>query len=159
MDTSRDPKIQGWFPLLNPNEYEFTSPETDTYNCIAWAAGETDRWWEPSSNPKYYWPKDAPNDDRIGSLLVVFSLLNYEVCENASLEPGYEKIAIYGDADDSFTHASRQLGDGKWTSKLGPDEDISHKTLEGLTGPGQAYGTVVIIMRRKILTAPDTPSP
>ncbi|HEY7428267.1 MAG TPA: hypothetical protein VH682_28795 [Gemmataceae bacterium] len=35
------------FPRLNGTAYRITSPASDVYNCIAWAAGETNRWWWP----------------------------------------------------------------------------------------------------------------
>lgn len=63
------------------------------------------------------------------------------------MEIGFEKIAIYG-SDHGPTHASRQLADGKWTSKLGDADDIEHETLEALEGA--IYGSVVHIMKRSI---------
>jgi hypothetical protein len=58
-----------------------------------------------------------------------------------------EKVAIYGE-DDTYLHAARLRPDGKWTSKLGPYEDIDHNTLGGLLN-GE-YGSVVKILRRAI---------
>jgi hypothetical protein len=48
-------------------------------------------------------------------------------------------------------HAARQLPSGRWTSKLGPMEDIEH-ALHDLTG--MAYGSVVLVMKRPVLPAP-----
>ena len=39
--------IEAAFPALVGTGYFVTSPATPEYNCIAWAAGETDRWWWP----------------------------------------------------------------------------------------------------------------
>jgi hypothetical protein len=61
-------------------------------------------------------------------------------------EQGFEKIAIYTDGDE-YMHAARQLEDGKWTSKMGPDEDVEHNEPEDLAGP--CYGNVSIFMKRK----------
>ena len=47
--------------------------------------------------------------------------------------------------DGICTHASLQLADGKWTSKLGFLNDISH-SLHALEG--ELYGSVVCIMKR-----------
>lgn len=47
--------------------------------------------------------------------------------------------------DGSPTHAARQLPNGKWSSKLGPDADISHE-ISALDGP--CYGGVEVVMRR-----------
>jgi hypothetical protein len=69
---------------------------------------------------------------------------------DGNLEAGYEKIAIYyrpGTVD--FLHVARQLSDGRWTSKLGRGEDITHNTVEGLEGVG-AYGRVARFMRRSL---------
>ena len=50
--------IEGLFPLLASDGYFVASPETPSYNCIAWAVGESHRWWEPG----IYWPVQ-PGDD------------------------------------------------------------------------------------------------
>jgi hypothetical protein len=147
MDSPGDPQIQAWFPRLKPDDYEVTSPESKRYNCIAWAAGISDAWWEPVRGPGYFWPELAPWDDRVESLVEVFRSLRYEVSANPNLENGFEKIAIYG-ADGIYLHAARQLGGGLWTSKLGIYKDITHKSLDVLTGPAPAFGELVVIMLR-----------
>jgi hypothetical protein len=35
------------FPRLIPLNHRETSPATAAYNCVAWAAGDTDHWWRP----------------------------------------------------------------------------------------------------------------
>ena len=62
-----------------------------------------------------------------------------------------EKAAIFGNAEQ-FTHVSRQLPSGLWTSKLGAQWDIEHE-LEVLTSAANAggpvqYGEVVAFLRR-----------
>jgi len=47
-----------------------------------------------------------------------------------------------------YTHAARQLPDGKWTSKLGQLEDITHGTTDVIEGGD--YGEVVQFMKRPI---------
>jgi hypothetical protein len=74
-----------------------------------------------------------------------FRTLGYEPCEDDQLEPGFEKVALYGDIF-FYSHAARQLPDGKWTSKLGKDQDIEHDTP--LDVAGGLYGEVVQIMKR-----------
>ena len=44
------------------------------------------------------------------------------------------------------SHAAVQLTGGGWSSKLGPDEDISHRTPESLDH--EFYGEVRCFMRR-----------
>ena len=51
-------------PRLHPDEYRITSPESDRYNCIAWAAGDATRRWWPGE-PDYYWPPDAPQGETL----------------------------------------------------------------------------------------------
>ncbi|MBI4658306.1 MAG: hypothetical protein HY735_05550 [Verrucomicrobia bacterium] len=65
-----------------------------------------------------------------------------------TLEPDFEKVVLNVDEQHGrVTHAARQLPDGRWTSKLGPQWDINH-LLEGLCGPRPAYGDVAQILRR-----------
>ena len=59
-------------------------------------------------------------------------------------------MAIYA-LQGKPTHAARQLGDGRWTSKLGKEVDITH-TLVGLEGP--VYGQVAAYLRRPLGEAP-----
>ena len=56
-------QIETVFQKLSGTSYKRTSPDTNLYNCVAWAAGENDRWWEPGMpfDVGYYWPKDATN--------------------------------------------------------------------------------------------------
>jgi hypothetical protein len=131
------------FPNLQADNFSPTSDCTDDYNCIAWAAGDTTRKWEPLS----FWPVQDPQSERgrIFSLISVFQELGYSVCSGRSLEAGYEKVAIYGHGTE-WDHAARQLENGKWTSKLGDLEDIEHETLDCLVS--QEYGEVLCLMKR-----------
>jgi len=45
------------------------------------------------------------------------------------------------------THAARQLPSGRWSSKLGPMEDIEHE-LQDVTG--SVYGSVVLVLKRPL---------
>jgi len=128
------------FPGLAAAGYAVVSPKTDSYNCVAWAAGDASRWWEPG----IYWP--GPAGDDLAALAGVFAALGYTPCGADELETGHEKVALYADDQGEWTHASRQLPDGSWTSKLGPDEDIVHRTPQALTG--ELYGQVREIMKR-----------
>ena len=95
-------------------DYEITSEQDDSYNCIAWAAGYDDRWW--SHQPGYYWIGERGADAQF--LVELFRVLGYEECAGYQPEPGYEKVALYA-RDGEWTHAARQLESGRWTSKLG----------------------------------------
>lgn len=134
------------FPRLRRGQYRLTSPATREYNCIAWAAGQTDRWWEPDPFEIYYWPPGVPRQRNAASLIAAFALSGYTQCASASYEKGLEKIAIYTDSQGLPTHAARQLSDGKWTSKLGECEDIEHEELVSLGG--SLYGEPTIFLSR-----------
>ena len=134
------------FPRLSPTTFALTSPSTGLYNCIAWAADDTTRWWWPV-HPRvgYYWPPEARRVLTVEAFVEAFQTLGYEVCDSDKPEPGWEKVAIFA-SNDVPTHAARQLETGRWTSKLGPEEDIQH-TLHGLQGG--YYGDVVLVMKRR----------
>ena len=135
-------------PHLASEGYEITSSPTDEYNCIAYAAGETDRWWSHVEDADYYWPEHASSTSSIASLIEVFAGLGYEQCEDANEETGFRKIALYANRRGDWTHAAVQLPGGEWSSKLGPDEDISHRAPESLDR--SAYGEVHCFMRRPL---------
>ncbi len=140
--------IDDQFPRLASEGYQLTSEPSLDYNCIAYAAGYTDRWWTHTDGPEdeYYWPEFATRTPFIHSLIEVFAGLGYEPCESPDQETGYAKVALYVDEQGQWTHAAVQLPDGSWSSKLGPDEDIRHQTPESLIGA--SYGAVHCIMRR-----------
>jgi hypothetical protein len=64
---------------------------------------------------------------------------------DVSLDVGFEKVALFG-YSLYYTHAARQLPNGKWTSKLGKAEDIEHDIPDDVAGG--VYGGVVQIMKR-----------
>jgi hypothetical protein len=132
------------FPNLRPTNYRATSPATFDYNCVAWAAGDTEHWWQPG---KYWLPEEWPADNfSLDALRSVFGALGYADCGlDMSDEVGYEKVALYA-AGPLYTHAARQLPGGKWTSKLGKDVDIEHVMPSDLENG--VYGRVVEVMKR-----------
>jgi len=82
----------------------------------------------------------------VEAFVQLFQSLGYEQCSHGELEPGFEKVSIFA-LNDRPTHAARQLRDGRWTSKLGRDVDITHvpRGLEGST-----YGKVAVYLKREI---------
>jgi hypothetical protein len=132
------------FPNLLQLGYRITSPPDPVYNCISHAAGVTNVWWWPDPDGFEYWPPGVVRERTLVAFTQAFGTLGYVPCGNGVLEPGWEKIAIY-ETDEGPTHAARQLENGLWTSKLGPDDDIEH-VIEGLVGA--SYGSVVQFLRR-----------
>jgi len=81
-------------PNLKPGAYRIMSPEATQYNGIAGAAGISEEWWDPAMG--YPWPADLPHDVSVETLGKVYERCGFVVCDNAELEHGLEKIAIYG---------------------------------------------------------------
>jgi len=134
------------FPNLAGSGYQRTSGESSDYNCVAWAAGETHTWYDAMF--PHLWPRGLPRSPLLRSYVRLFESHGYAVCEDAGIEEGFEKIALYTDEFGAFTHAARQLENGWWTSKLGDWEDIEHPSLENVSSG--SYGTVAAILRRPI---------
>ena len=118
-----------WLP--NVGDYRITSEYDASYNCFAWALGDTSRWIDPT-DPNT-WPSELATESAVPTLFELFRNAGYAPCEDGALQDGHEKVAIYA-LDGEPTHAARQLDTGRWTSKLGKQEDIEHATPEELQG-------------------------
>lgn len=138
--------LEDAFPNLRGENYKISSPQSTDYNCIAWAARDTDTWWWPDSNNIYYWPHNAPRQVSLEAFIKAFEFLSYEVCETGKYEDGFEKIAIYT-KDGKPSHAAKQINSFYWTSKLGKDVDIQHE-IDGVSD--SQYGSIAIFMKRPI---------
>jgi hypothetical protein len=130
------------FPHLTDANHRVTSPPTAEYNCVAWAAEDTENWWQPG----VYWPNDVPADSfGMAVLEQAFLAIGYVPSDmDFGLEAGFLKVALYG-SGLFYTHAARQLPTGKWTSKLGKAEDIEHDHPEDVAGG--LYGEVLKVMK------------
>ena len=136
--------LEDLFPGLATSSYVITSPATSRYNCLAWAGGDTEKWWEPDPDGDCYWPEGAPRERTLEAVTKAYESLGFVPCQGDHLEPATEKLAVFA-RGALPTHIARQRPDGRWTSKLGPLEDIEH-ILDGLVGT--EYGSVVLIMKR-----------
>jgi hypothetical protein len=175
------PHLEFGFKKLANAGYDKTSDPTDffpapgAYNCIGWAAHDPHHWWWPS--PYEYWPFwISPREATVFCFVKTFRWFGYRICDNSRQEFGFEKVALYAihnsghpqavpssiqDLHDNWTptHMARQLPDGSWTSKCGPNEDITHYTLDALEsyglayGSGDEYGRDVLYMKRFILVS------
>ena len=127
------------------------SDKTNSYNCIAWAVGDTSRWWWPLPlrGGGNYWPEDTPRDETMEAFVTLFKNRGYTECDDGSLEDGNEKVAIFAKVNGRPvpTHAAYQLESGKWTSKLGRFEDVIHDEVTDVDGP--AYGVPIVYLRRQ----------
>lgn len=157
------------FPLLTRELYEVVGDANADYNCIAFAAGDTTRWWEPDPLGVYYWPI-ANREYTVPCYSEMFESLGYERCRCSLRKRRFEKIALYHDPvgcvatlfqaavlPNTPTHAARQFSSGYWRSKLGPWELIEHKTLKCLngtdrTGRRTSYGEPIRFFKRTVAT-------
>jgi hypothetical protein len=140
-------RLESLFPRLVESGYEIKSVRTPDYNCIAYAAGVEIVNWEPTiQDSAHAWPETGDQDQTIDNLIRAYATLGYSKCADGALEPGVEKIAIYGGNSGEYTHAAIQRETGLWASKIGALEDIEHVALEGLERPD--YGKVMCFLAR-----------
>lgn len=134
------------FPNSSVEPFIQTSHIDVNYNCIAWAASDNTRWYEPDPYGYYYWPREVARDYTIEAYINLYEFLGYKRCQNGDLEAGYTKVAVF--AHDALpTHAARQLENGNWTSKLGKNIDVEHSIFSLENG---VYGQVVQYLRKAI---------
>ena len=144
MDTSSWVKsLAEAFPRLSREGYEIVGESSNRYNCIAYAAGDADRWWDHRG--RRYWPDYATRSDSIESLIEAFAGLGFQQCQDGSLESGYEKVALY-EEQGVWKHAALQTPNGRWRSKMGQGPVIEHLSPESLSDG--MYGNPTIYMRR-----------
>jgi len=136
------------FPNIRPNNYIPASPESEDYNCIAWAVGDEENFWWPHEDA--YWPKGVERRWVLETFIEAFGTVGFRVCESGEVEEGFDKIAIYADDMDRPQHAAKQLQNGKWSSKMGRSIDADHE-LSALEGP--YYGHVKVYMKRPLSNA------
>ena|SRR5712691_7417154 len=139
------------FPDLAADNSLKLSDLSPKYNCIAFAAGDTQRWWEPPVDdvldPGQYWPADAPKNIHINSCIRAYELHGFERYSEGVIGQAFETIALYAYDDNQTAHAARLNKDGSWTSKLGDREDIRHDYLCSLEGEN-VYGSARLLMGR-----------
>ncbi|MCY4030370.1 MAG: hypothetical protein OXH75_29165 [Acidobacteria bacterium] len=137
--------LRALFPKLDAQNHRITSQEDPRYNCVAWAARDSSRWWDHLYG---YWPDGVPRDPAIEAYVELFQRLGFESCNSPEIEPGFEKVALFGKAGE-FTHVARALESGGWTSKLGRLEDIEHDSLDSLADDADdSYGQPLVFLRR-----------
>lgn len=137
-------------PNLTSHNSAVKSPQSNAYNCIAWAVGDNTRWWWPVPlRGINYWPRGIPREETLDAFVRAFATLGFSACADGFLQDGVEKVALFAKqvgAQLVPTHAALQLESGEWTSKLGPLEDINHSALDAVNGP--LYGRVVKFLAR-----------
>ncbi|WP_017259753.1 DUF7689 domain-containing protein [Pedobacter arcticus] len=141
--------VEKEFPALaNDPYFKITSPDDEKYNCIAWACGINNIWYWPfpSIDGVVTWPITEKTKE-ISSLIKLFEMKGFKLCEGYDFDPTLVKIALYVDSNNEFTHAARQNRDGLWKSKLGQWFDIIHGTP--YTIENNIYGKAEYFMSAK----------
>lgn len=137
--------------LPNLKDYEiFKNTESGRYNCISHTIGITFKVSWPISDGEIdiYWPISNKTETKKAFdefyIHHGYSLIDIN---NIGYESGLVKVALFA-IDNIPQHASLQLDNDYWESKLGPREIIKHKLLEM---NGGFYGYIVQIYAKKIL--------
>jgi len=125
------------------NSFVITSNLDDGYNCVAWAASDQEKTWWPSLDD--YWPDNVERKNTVESFIEAFGTTGYTPCKSSQLENDVDKVVLFV-KNGQPTHMARQLPSGRWTSKLGPEFDIAHASLDDLTG--KQYGKPYLILCR-----------
>jgi len=133
------------FPNSVEDPFVKTSEPSLVYNCIAWSVGDDTKWWWPHKDT--YWPDDINKEETIEAFIDLYSNMGYELCDHQEYEDNYEKIVLFADDKDMPTHAARQVSENRWTSKLGPSEDVEH-TLNSMNEG--FYGKPFMYFKRKM---------
>ena len=151
-------RVESIFPNLKSEGYQPTSATEPCYNCLAWAAGDTNRYWSPVPGERdpsrtvelyeEYWPPCVPPENTLEAWSKALATAGFTPCATPYPEDGFEKLAIYLDEARVPQHVARQLPNGKWTSKLGDDLDLEHNSLRALEG--DCYGSATAFMKRRI---------
>lgn len=106
--------------------------------------GESHRRWDPATprSSRNYWPIES-DSSRLADAIGAFEAVGFRQVAVARARVGWQTITLYA-AGAEVTHAARLLGNGRWTSKLGPDIDID--TLDALRGG--LYGEPAVMLER-----------
>jgi hypothetical protein len=65
------------FPGLASGGYTITSPRSKGYNCIAWAAGDTGKWWWPVPEAELFWPSGVARAETVLAFRDAFASFGY----------------------------------------------------------------------------------
>jgi hypothetical protein len=130
------------FPLLS--DYELIpNSEKDSYNCISHTICLYDKLSWPIDSPDVYWL--VKNEKTKESFEQFYEYHAFEKCYlDFSYDSNYTKVALYT-KDGIPTHASIQIDDIWWESKIGQLGIIKHDLFEI---EGESYGSVSQIYRK-----------
>lgn len=137
-------------PLEKDKQFHVNSPETFSYNCIAWAMGMNDRWVDHELVPWHWWPNGVQRNKSEQALKDAFAALGFEETTNPDYEIGFDKVALYS-INNEWTHAAKVVDSITYHSKFGALNDAFHSGLNNTLSIG--YGNIYSYMRRTIADA------
>ncbi len=118
--------FEALFPGLTGTRYQVTSPKNDVYNCIAWAAKDTQVWWWPDPGGQLYWPAGVQRAEALSAFREAFESLGYSLCSNDGLEAGFE---VSRRSPCSRTdRATQSMRHDSWQTVAGPASWANSKT-------------------------------
>jgi hypothetical protein len=132
------------FPRLGA-EFEVLAPATVSYNCIGWSVGNQSSW---------VWPSERGQTAYLQHFDALYQYYGFRRIAGLDLKPqrGYDKVLLYAirrsDGSIQPTHASLQLSDGSWSSKVGSLPLIRHLDPNDLAGPTYGAPWVVYVRPR-----------
>jgi len=110
--------LEKTFKKLSSTNYRVTS-NAASYNCLAYAAGDTRVPWDPIGEPFAYWPRRVPKNRKPSTIKLIFARQGFKPRADGSLDPAFEKVAILSVSENEYGHVAIQLPNGSWSSKLG----------------------------------------
>src|SRR5258706_6419193 len=102
------------FPKLADCEWQLRSDAEKQYNCLAWAFGSTESWWESIRYHGYYWPARIPREDSVDNWVKIAELHGFELCADGEFDAGSEKLAIFVNQFGEPGHIARSAEDSGW---------------------------------------------
>lgn len=135
------------FPNLRDDEnFKILSPQTQVYNCIAWAMNFNDRWVDIAEIPGHWWPNGVVKSLSPDALVQAFEAVGFETTSDKTPEDGYDKVVLYKNTSrEEWTHASRIITESIGYSKFGAEWD-GHHSIYSISG--NVYGTPYCWMKR-----------
>ena len=133
-------------PLRITGNFHQNSNPDARYNCIGWALGLNDLFVASDNVPWHWWPSGISRDFSENSLLECFKCFGFLECDDATIEPSFDKVALYS-LNGQWTHAARVIDVDRYHSKFGYNVDGFHKSGNVLS---TKYGTVYKFMKRPL---------
>ena len=134
--------------IINGINFKIVEQDDINFNCIAHSLGIRNMSIWPAKLELWVWDKSLPYINTINNFVNLYRKFNYEICEDSSWEPDYDKIALYISilsCRNTVSHAAKQIDSYWWSSKMGGDELFEHD-LEAIENKN--VGTKYVFLKR-----------